>query len=242
MKTRKMALCLSAFLLIINGLYAQTTPNMNPERKTIEVTGSAEIEVIPDEIYFSIALKEYFQDEKAQKNKVTIDALEKQLVTAITEAGLKKEDLSIGSMGGYKNWYGRKKPQLFLEEKQYVLKLANLYKLDNIMSRLDERGTQYANISRVEHSKIKEFKKEIKIKALQAAKDKATYLIEGIGEKLGEALEIKEVDEGNYYPQPQMMMRANAAMMDAAAPAPDSNIDIQKIKISYKMYALFRIK
>ena len=227
--------------LIINGLQAQTPIAMNPDRKIIEVSGTAEIEVIPDEIYFSISLKEYFQDEKAQKNKVGIDVLEKQLVNAITEAGIKKEDLSIGSMGGYKNWYGRKKPQLFLEEKQYVLKLANLYKLDNIMSRLDEKGTQYANISRVEHSKIKEFKKEIKIKALQAAKDKAICLLEGIGEKLGDALEIREVDEGNYYPQPQMMMRANVAM-DAAPPAPDSNIDIQKIKISYRMQAVFRIK
>ncbi len=244
MKPKKLALCLCSFFLIINTLQAQTPMPMQPDRKIIEVTGTAEMEIIPDEIYFSISLKEYFQDEKNQKNRVSIDVLEKQLVTAITEAGIKKEDLSIGSMGGYKNWFGRKKPQLFLENKQYVLKLSNLYKLDNIMSRIDERGIEYANISRTEHSKIREFKKEIKTKALQAAKEKATYLLEGINEKLGEALEIREIEDGSYYPQPQMMMvRASNMKMEAdAMPAPESNIDIQKIKISYKMQAVFKIK
>ena len=85
-------------------------------------------------------------------------------------------------------------------------------------------------------------RKEIKIKALQAAKEKAKFLLEGIGEQMGEVLEIIEIDNGyNPQPMPHMMMRS--AKMDVSADAmPESTIDVQKIKVRYEMKASFRIK
>ena len=85
--------------------------------------------------------------------------------------------------------------------------------------------------------------KVLKIKALQAAKEKAKYLLEGIGEQMGEALEIIEIDQ-SYSPQPvysNMMMRT--ARVEASADAmPESNVDVQKIKVRYEMKVSFRIK
>jgi uncharacterized protein len=221
---------------------AQQADKMTTHVKQIEVTGSAEIEVIPDEIYVGISLREYFQDEKNQKNKVTIDVLEKQLVDAVKDASIAKENLSIGGLSGYKNWFGKKKPQLFLEGKQYVLKVGNLAKIDAILSKVDERGVEYANINRYEHSKKEELRKQVKINALKAAKEKAGYLLESIGEQIGEVLEIRELEENSFYPQP-MMKYANARMaMADAAPVADSDLDVQKIKISYRMQTAFKIK
>ena len=220
------------------------TMNTNPELiKKIEVTGTAELEVVPDELYFNISLKEYFQDEKNQKNKVTIDILEKQLVDAVRDAGIAKEDLSIGGVGGYRNWFGRKKPQQFLESKQYVLKVSNLYKIDGILSKVDEKGIESANIGRVDHSKKVELRRQVKMNALKAAKEKATYLLEAINEKLSDVLEIKELEDNFYYPQMPMMAQSNMRMaaMDAA-PVGDSSLEYQKIKITYRMSAVFRIK
>ena len=220
---------------------AQDKMEKEPTKK-IEVTGFAEMEVVPDELYFSISLKEYFKEEKNQKDKITIDILEKQLIASVAKAGLPKENLSSGNVSGYKNWYGKKKPQLFLEGKQYILKLSNLYKTDAILADVDEKGVEYVNISRVEHSKIKDLRKEIKIKALQAAKEKATYLVESINEKLGDVLQIEELDDQYYQPQPMMMANVRMAKMADAAPMDDSSLEYQKIKLSYKMKAVFRIK
>ena len=76
-----------------------------------------------------------------------------------------------------------------------------------------------------------------------AAKEKAKYLLEGIGEQMGEALDIIEIDQ-SYTPQPvysNMMMRS--AKMDVSADAmPESTVDVQKIKVRYEMKATFRIK
>ena len=221
---------------------AQQAIMEKPFIKKIEVTGSAEQEVLPDEIFVTVSLREYFK-EKDGKNKVDIMVLEKQLQKAVEEAGIPKENFTIGAINGYREWWGKKKPTTFLESKSYILKVPNLYKIDGIISKVDEKGVAFTNIDRYEFSKIEQLRKEIKIKALQAAKEKAKFLLEGIGEQMGEALEITEIDQ-SYSPQPvysNMMMRS--AKMDVSAEAmPESTVEVQKIKVRYVMKAVFKIK
>jgi uncharacterized protein len=236
----------SVLFLLSSTIFAQTSPNIMEKDlvRKIEVTGTAEMEVVPDIIIFAITLKEYFKDEKNLKDKVTIDVLEAQLIKAVSEAGLPKESLVIGGINGYREYVGaRKKPANFTQSKQYELSLTNLKKTDNILSKIDEKGVFSTNIQKAEHSKIAQFRKEIKTKALQMAKEKALYLLEGIGEKLGDPIEINEVDDYSTYPvyAAQANVMYKSAMADAA-PAPDSELEYQKIKISYKMRAVFKIK
>jgi uncharacterized protein YggE len=233
-----------AFLLLGYTFTTNAQDNMAKDPiKKIEVTGSSEMEIVPDEIYFSISLKEYFKDEKNQKDKVTIDVLEKQLIAAVIKAGFPRDNLTIKAITGYRNWTGKKKPQYFLESKRYILKMNNLYKSDVILDEVDDKGIEFVNIDHVDHSQIKEYRKEIKINALKAAKEKATYLLESINEKVGDVLMIEELDDQFYAPQPMMM--SNMRMMKAgadAAPMEDSSLEYQKIKLSYKMKAAFKIK
>lgn len=242
---KNLLLFCSLFFLILYSTFAQIPPTLMEKDlvRRIEVTGTAELEVVPDVITLAISLKEYFKDEKNFKDKVTIDVLEKQLVKAVAEAGLAKESLVIGGISGYREYTSpRKKPANFTQNKQYELTLSDLKKVDNILSKVDDKGIQYTNIQKAEHSKIAQYRKEIKVKALQAAKEKAMYLLEGIGEKLGDPIEINEIDDYSSYPvyaQANVMMKG--AMADAG-PAPDSELEYQKIKISYKMRAVFKIK
>lgn len=222
---------------------AQTAVLMEKETvRKIVVTGTAELEVIPDEIYFSISLREYFKDEKSQKDKITLETLEKQLLEALKTAGLPRENLSVSGVSGYREWNGRKKPQYFLASKQYQLKLSNLQNINELLAKVDDRGVESVNVSRVEHSKKEQFKKEVKINALKSAKEKAGYLLESIGSGLGDVLEIVELEDGYYAPAPVMAQYSlrMAKMEDAAAP--EATIEYQKIKFSYRMSAAFRIK
>ena len=221
---------------------AQQVIMEKPLVKKIEVTGSAEQEVLPDEIFVTVSLREYFKD-KDNKNKIDIMVLEKQLQKAVEEAGIPKENFTIGTISGNREWWGKKKPTTFLESKSYIIKVPNLYKIDGIISKVDDKGIAFTNIDRYEFSKIEQLRKEIKIKALQAAKEKAKYLLEGIGEQMGEALDIIEIDQ-SYTPQPvysNMMMRS-ARVEVASDVMPESNVDVQKIKVRYEMKASFRIK
>ncbi|MDO1444924.1 SIMPL domain-containing protein [Rhodocytophaga aerolata] len=244
---------LAILLSIITGLLVGSTKTQaqmqttNQNIKKITVTGSAEMEVIPDEIYFTISLREYFKEK--DKNKVEIAALEKQLQAAVSGAGIPKENFQIENISGNRwQWNQRKKPVDFLESRRYVLKLNNLAKVDDVLTKVDAKGIEYVNISRYEHSKIEQYRKELKLKALQAAKEKAGYLVEGLNEQLGGVLEITEMGgtDGFYQPYPVYNRAANEMMMKADAAggemAQEPEIDFRKIKLRYEMQAVFAIK
>ncbi|GAB2787049.1 SIMPL domain-containing protein [Rhabdobacter roseus] len=242
---KKQALLTLTMLVSTLGLAAaQSTRTDEKPTRNIEVTGFAEMEITPDELYFTVSLREYFKDEKNQKDKVTISTLEQQLTKAVAAAGLPKEALTVSGLGGYQNyWDKKKKPSTFLESKQYLLKVDRADKLDGILSKIESRGIQYANISRVDHSQKEELKKQVKINALKAAKEKAVYLLAAIDQKAGPVIMIRELEDNLYYPQP-MLAKANVRMMaaESADAAPDSDLEYQKIKISYRMQAAFEIQ
>ena len=210
-------------------------------RKKITVSGSAETEVTPDIIYISISLKEYLKDNNSKK-KVDITTLENQLYSAVQKAGIDKENLTINNLSSYSWAIEKKKNPDFLASKQYRLKVSDLNKFNDIIGAVDPKGVASTNIESYDYSKIESLKKELKIKALQAAKAKATYLVEALGDKLGSVIDIQEVNN-EQYPQPMyrnvMMMKAESA--DAMA-GNAAEIDFKKIKLNYIMNTVFEIK
>jgi uncharacterized protein YggE len=204
-------------------------------RRRIEVNGTAEQEVTPDIINVSISLQEYING----KNKITIDQLENQLEGAVKDAGITKDDFTISNVSAYNNAYQKKKNPDFLASKQYSIKFHDLNKFDQIMSKVDPKGVQSTNIDSYDYSKINDLKRELKVKALLDAKEKATYLLAAIGDKTGDAISISEVDNSNF-PAPRAVMFKAMTMNASAAPA-ESDIDFKKIKLSFQINAVFEI-
>lgn len=210
-------------------------------RKKINVSGSAEQEVTPDIIYLSISLKEYFKDNNSKK-RVDITELEKQLYNAVLKAGIDKENLMVNNISSYNYATEKKKNPDFLASKQYRLKVTDLNKWNEIIGSVDAKGVAYTNIDSYDYSGIEALKKELKIKALQAAKAKAAYMVEALGEKLGGVIDIQEVNNEVY---PQVMYRSNMMMKSemadmAGAGAPE--LDFKKIKLNYVVNTVFEIK
>ncbi len=206
--------------------------------KKIEVNGSAEMEITPDEIYFNISLREYLKG----KNKVEISTLEKQLLKAVADAGIPKADFTIENVYGNNFEILRKKkdPQEFMARKQYRLKLTKLDKINEILAAVDAEGIENTRIASYTSSKMEAYRKEVKIKALQAAKEKAEYMLTAIGNKIDGIIEIQEMNTDNYTDVRPMMM-ANYKSADANEDA-SSEIDFKTIKIRAEVRAVFAIK
>ncbi|ELR71583.1 hypothetical protein C900_02498 [Fulvivirga imtechensis AK7] len=234
---KKITLLTLLWLTALSAFAQHPNPYPNyPMIKKIEVQGSAEMEVIPDEIYLRVALKEY----KADTKKVNMDKLEAQLVKAIEQLGLPKENLQVENIYGY-NWdWRKKKSDEFLATKSFRLKLKDVKMINNLVEKLDPEGVNSMNIAEVSHSKIKELRNDLKLQALKAAKEKAKYLLDGIGEKLGSALEIQDIDYGDQYP-----MYERATMSYAKGSAQDesyqSDLEYKTIKLKSQIRAVFEI-
>jgi len=223
---------LAVLLTFTYGAFAQTVDM----RRKIEVTGTAEQEVTPDIIYVSISLQEYMNG----KNRVTIDVLENQLEKGVKDAGIAKEDFTVNNVSAWNNTYQKKKAPDFLASKQYLIKVTDLNKFNQILAKVDAKGIQSTNIESYDYSKINDLKNTLKLKALLSARDKASFLVNGLGDKLGSAISITENDNSSF-PQPRTMMFKSAMAADAAGPA-ESDIDFKKIKLSFQIQAVFEIK
>jgi uncharacterized protein len=227
---------LAAGLFLALSTFAQQA-DKQPVKK-IEVNGSAEMEITPDEIYFNISLREYLKG----KNKVEISTLEKQLEKAVADAGIPKADFTIENVYGNNFEILRKKkdPQEFMARKQYRLKLTKLDKINQILGAVDAEGIENTRIASYSSSKMEAYRKEVKIKALLAAKDKAEYMLTAIGSKVDGVIEIQEMNTDNYTDVRPMMM-ANYKSAGASEDA-SSDIDFKTIKIRAEVRAVFAIK
>jgi uncharacterized protein YggE len=108
------------------------------------------------------------------------------------------------------------------------------------MSKIDPKGIQSTNIESYDYSKMADLKRDLKIKALLAARDKATYLLAALGEKVGSPINITESDNSSF-PQPRVY--ANTMMFKASADSNvgDSDISFKTIKLNFQIQAVFEI-
>lgn len=230
-------------MLFMLSTKAQTVPNPYP--KTINVTGSAEVEVLPDEIYVQVELKEY---EKKGGGKVPIEKIRQQFLAHAKSIGLPDSLISIAAYDSYNAnpWLRKKKKKEELYATiSYQLKLKSSAQLDALVDGLDDEATANFFIQRTSHSRLAEYRKQLKIEAVKAAKDKAQYLAQAIDEQVSVAVTIQEPVEYfiPYYNQrvSNVMMRQGAEMaQDAAAPA--ANADFTKLKIKYDVTVTFALK
>ncbi|TCD10755.1 DUF541 domain-containing protein [Pedobacter frigidisoli] len=208
-------------------------------RKKISVSGSAETEVTPDIIYISISLKEYLKDNNSKK-KVEITDLENQLFAALQKAGIAKENLTISNLSSWNYATEKKKNPDFLASKQYRLKVSDLNKFNEIIAAVDVKGIANTNIESYDYSKMESLKKELKIKAILAAKAKATYMVEALGDKLGGVIDIQDGGDGAM---PQAMY-SNVRMLksDMSAGQESAELDFKKIKLNFSVNTVFEIK
>lgn len=231
------------FLAQIPRLCAQQVVTVPNPVKKIEVMGSAEMEVVPDEIYIGITLQEYYNK---LKEKVSINDISKKFLSTCESAGINKERIEVQNMSGFDNssWYYRKRkkeqPDL-MQSTSYTIKFNSAADIDKLVNLLDDNATQNIYMSKTSNSKEKEYRKQIKIQALQNAKAKAAYLLEGIGAKAGAVLFVREVDaNATSYPMYERKVMVNTMM--AGDQSANEGLNFQKIKYVYDVEAHFAIE
>lgn len=233
---------LLTFGLLFNAFLAigQTNTLKTEALPYIEVNGTAEKEVIPDEIYIDIIIRE----KMVNREKVTIEAQEEILKNAVKSLGIDLANLYLSDANAdYVKVRWQKKE--VLTKKDYTLKVSNATTVGQVFMELDKLEITDAYISKVNHSKMDSLRKEVKILAIKAAKDKADYLLTAIGEQTGKPLIIREEDiltNQAYSNVARGVSIENAGYYERNKDKDGNEIQFQKIKIKASIYIKFSIK
>lgn len=229
---------LVAFFVTFCALSTKTVQAQNIENTPyIEVTGNANLEIVPDKIYVQIVLKERIDG----KNKITISEQEKKMKDYLKKIGIDLNNLNISDLNADYVTI-KKKEKDVITEKKYSLLLNNATTLSKVFIALNELMIDDAYISSVTHTKLDSLKQEVKIKAIRDAKLKAAYLVAAIDNKLGKPLIIRENDYQPYYGDMMYAKRGNVGMQTEEFVEDEFELEFKKIKVQSSVYVRFAIE
>ncbi len=223
------------FLSVIILLMAFTMQAQEVNEKYIEVTGTSEIEIVPDKIHYLIEIREYFEEEfdgkskpEQYRTKVPLHKIEQGVRRVLSELNVPQNAIRTQEIGDY--W--RQQGQDFLVSKRLDITLTDFNLINEIVKRIDTKGISTMRIDKLENKDILEYHKRGKIEALKAAQQKATYLVEALGKKLGDVIRIVEAESRTVYP----LVQSNVMASDAA-----SFDSFRTLKKNYSMLVRFEI-
>ena len=252
MKKIKLLLATTAIILSLQA-QTNTQPGCYPFPKTISVNGSASMEIIPDEIYVQVDLREY---KKRGEDKTELEKIKSDFLANCRAVGIADNDVSVASYDGYNManiWQRRKKDPELLSSISYQIKFSNTKLIDELVNKLDDQATNNFRITRTSHSKMVEYRKQLKVQAIKAAREKAVYLTEAVNEQVGQAIEINEPEESvssdvvtGAYRDNYKSVSLEQVRLDQSKNAyygiTDSGVDYRKIKLRFEVKVLYAIK
>ena len=219
------------------------------DQNYIEVTGKAELEIVPDLIYVRILLFD-----KNNKDKQTLPEMEKKMTEKLKEIGIDvNKDLSLMDFASNFKYYLFKTDVIILK-KQYQLIVHDSKTLQKVFIEFQKLGISDVSIQKLDNSKIEQYRKDVKVSAVKAAKEKAELIATALNQKVGKAIFVQEVDylninsalqgrvSGVYGYSAASNIKIRGTSYDNHYESEDSDIEFEKIKIDSTFLVRFGLE
>jgi hypothetical protein len=187
------------------------------EKPQINVSGSAEVKVVPDAIYLNVGIETRdpsLPEAKKQNDDQISDALDFLKHNKVSDKDVKTDYISIEPVypdgdGTYIGSKGKRvinkdnialstKPVFYIVRKHIGIKLTNINNFDQILSGLITNGVNVVQGIDFRTSELRKYRDKARAMAIQAAKEKAEAMASELGLKLGKANSVRENDFGGW--------------------------------------------
>lgn len=198
----------------------------------IEVTGVAEKEVAPNEIFLSITI-----NERDSKGKISIDEQQREMLAALKKLGVKADE-QLKMVDLTSSYFKRGNA---LAKAQYELKLGSAAEVAKVWRALDGLGISQVTVTKVSHSDLEKFKAETRSEAIRAARDNARALAEAIDQKAGKCFWIADYSSPvrTVYAAANLKSRAMAEETSFDAVVEEEGLEFQTINLQHRVQAKF---
>jgi hypothetical protein len=131
--------------------------------------------------------------------------------------------------------------------REYQLKVTNAETAGEVIRELSTLGISDISIEKVENSDIQKYRTEVKVMAIKAAREKAVSLAGAIGQKIGQAIYIQEINNpvynalrGQIRGVSSILVKGYGNAIKPEAEQPD--IQFEKIKLEYSILVRFALE
>lgn len=227
------------FLILIYAISAFAQTPAPDNRRLIEVTGSAETLITPNEFTFKITLVERVDGKK----KITIEDQEEGLKRELAAIGVDvQKELTVFDLSSV--YVRQRRLKDTLASKDYRLKVRDLEKVGKLQDVADRLNIARLDLIESTHTELPRFRRETKMEAIRAAKMKAEYLLGAIGEKVGKPVFVREADDDNsgYYRANLSMNSQSNVIVDGLNVPSATGLNITQIKLRFEIFARFEIE
>lgn len=234
---KKIALIIAFGYLSLNVNAIEISEELN---RIITVTGSAEMVVPPDEVELEITLTE-------QGSWNTISKMENALMKLLLGHDIHKDKMIFN--GGFTSfywyywWHHRNDSR---KSKKIILKLDAKTNFMKLVQDLDKDYISHIRITKTSNKDLQKLRKKVKIQAIKAAKEKASYLLEAVDEELGDLVEVIELEEVNsnqnfYWNHTNTNTVLSNSVMSYSKTRGSYLEDVPEIKLRYQIKTIFEI-
>jgi hypothetical protein len=256
-----------AFMLFLTTKTLNGQHSVSTMPKLITVTGSAEMSIVPDEVELSITI---------YSDRNNFEKYEKELTEICKKHGIPEAQLNFKNSLGHNEWYHwywwwyyRNSSHL---SQTYKLKINTKLDFLSLVKDMNKSWVQNINITSSSNKDLSEYRKEVKKEAMRMAKEKATYMLEAVGESIGSIVSVEEINadknekqfNGRPYPyyyywdnpfyigngngiNSNSSMSSNSVMSASSSLSGTDNNQsgisgLSSIKLRYEVKAVFEIK
>lgn len=172
-------------LCATTALYAQ-----NPTTPYINVSGTASMEIQPNEFYITICI-----DEADSKGRISSKEQEREMIAALQGVGIDTSS-ALHLSNSNIDYYRR---STSLTTTYYELKLTEMKDVIATFEALKQLGLSDVYISRVLRSDLDDIYSQLRCEAIRDAKSRAVSLAEAIDQKVGTCLLINDYKTTNDF-------------------------------------------
>ena len=188
-----------------------------PQRRTISVCGTVQTKTAPDQVVWNVSLTD--MDKNLQAVKARSDEKVKAITGLRQKLGLGETDLQTGLVSVNREYerdqHGNRGAfKYFVVHRNITIRQRDLRRFDEFLDTLlgSADVEVYFNF---ESSRMTEIRVQTRLKALQAAREKARAMADALGAKLGPVVTIEEPQARGMWSNPL----SNAMVTESRPPA-----------------------
>lgn len=183
-----------ALILMATSVIAQ----QNQQRSVVNVTGEGIVKVEPDEVLVKSRIEH--EGPSAEMVKKQNDEVVNKVIKYLKAHGIDEKDIKTDYINLNKRYDYNEKTYSYVANQAISITLHEIKDYEKIMKGLLENGLNRIDGIEFKSSEMEKYEREARKKAVINAQETARQLAEPLGQEIGKAVSISEMEYNNVQP------------------------------------------